>query len=199
MTLEDRVWGRRAAALVTGFLLAGGCSLAPWGDDDAEELPAWAGKAPRQVEVERGVGLMTSQKSLEPEDAARLDQLSDPESIQKNVAVERVEGVDPCVGVEAASAQCAREFGGRRSGRPSAVLPEVRLQMIAPESGQAFDPARAVDGIGRGDERRTQELLAVGDSYLNPSEKPEKETLPEHENVPEGILVDPSVIGSIPQ
>ena len=196
MRLGENRGARRATAMVAGLMLVGGCSLTPWGDDADEELPAWAGKAPRQAEVQRDVGLTTNQKSLEPEEAARLDQLSDAESIQKNVAIERVEGADPCMGAEAVSARCSREIGGRGAAAAGSILPEVSLQMVAPETGRAFDPARAVDGIGRGAERRSQEFLAVGDNYLNPAEAPEEDAPPDDLQLPEGILVDPSVVGA---
>lgn len=185
-------------AAASGSAMLGGCSLSPWRDDEPPP-PAWAGKAPREQLIERDAGLITNQKTVEPEESAVLDQLSDAEEIQKNVAVERVEGEDPCLNPEAQGVSCGRELEGRRAQDSRGILPEVSLQMLRSGQSEAFDPARAVDGIGRAEQRYNQDQLAIGDRYLN-SDRPDAVSRePVQPDVAvEGILIDPSIVGGLP-
>lgn len=193
MALTSR-WGRRTyGAAILWIAATGGCSLAPWAEDEPPP-PAWAGKAPRGAAVENGGALLTNQKTLEPEQAAVLDQLSDAEAIQKNVGVERVDGEDPCITPNGQHVSCGREFEGRAATGDRQVLPEVALQMMQADADRNFDPARAVDDIGRADERRRQELLAVGEQYLQAGQSAgsEQDTIaPEAPS--DGIFIDPSI------
>lgn len=193
MALTSRLGKCGYIAAISWIAVSGGCSLAPWAEDEPPP-PAWAGKAPRGASVESGGALLTNQRILEPEQAAVLDQLSDAEEIQKNVGVERVDGEDPCMTPNGQHVSCGREFEGRAATGDRPVLPEVTLQMMQADADQNFDPARAVDDIGRTDERRRQELLAVGEQYLQAGQSAGSE---QNATVPEapidGIFIEPSI------
>lgn len=178
-----------------GILVISACSNTQ--PEHQLQSPSWGGLMPRQHTTEPEPGVITHQKGVEPEEATRLDQLSDAETIQKNVSVERVDGEDPCISDAEAGVSCGREFQGRSVGVQPDVLPEVSLQMVRPQASQAFDPARAVNDIGRAEERDAQSMLAVGDRFLNPDEPSTdldhaQDDMPLHDIPPSGIVIGPS-------